>query len=197
MKKITLLTFVAIFSMAFVGCETTKETNSNKAIVVNSNAAANMANSNMMNSNMMSSNTMTTSNSMSMNSNMTRADYDRDKSRYEQEAKTSGRTIGSGINDSWLWTKTRTALATTAGLRDSTIDVDVTNDVVTLSGTVGTKEQLAMAVKTAQEIDGVKSVKNNLKVSATDSMTNQMTGSNSGTSGNTTTTTTKTNTNKR
>jgi len=180
MKKITLFTLVAIFSMALVGCETTKETNSNKAIVVNSNAAANMSNSNMMNSNMMSSNTMSSnSNMMSMNSNMTRADYDRDKDRYEREAKASGRTVGSGINDSWLWTKTRAALATTAGLRDSTIDVDVTNDVVTLSGTVGTKEQQTMAVKTAQEIDGVKSVKNNLKVSATDSMTNQMTGSNS------------------
>jgi hyperosmotically inducible protein len=179
MKKITLFTLVAIFSMALVGCETTKETNSNKAIVVNSNAAANMSNSNMMNSNMMSSNTMSNSNSMSMNSNMTRADYDRDKDRYEKDAKASGRTVGSGVNDSWLWTKTRAALATTAGLRDSTIDVDVTNDVVTLSGTVGTKEQQQMAVKTAQEIDGVKSVKNNLKVSATDSMTNQMTGSNS------------------
>ncbi|MGI8849403.1 MAG: BON domain-containing protein [Pyrinomonadaceae bacterium] len=189
MKKITSFTLVAIFAMALVGCETMKETNSNKAVVVNSNAAANMSNSNMMNSNMMSSNTMSNSNSMSMNSNMTRADYDRDKDRYEREAKGSGRTVGSGINDSWLWTKTRAALATTAGLRDSTIDVDVTNDVVTLSGTVGTKEQQQMAVKTAQEIDGVKSVKNNLKVSATDSMTNQMTGSN--------TNTTKTNTNRK
>lgn len=195
MKKITLFTFVAIFSMALVGCETTKETNSNKAVVVNSNAAANMANSNMMNSNTMSSNTMSNSNSMSMNSNMTRADYDRDKSRYDQEAKASGRTIGTGVNDGWLWTKTKTALATTAGLRDSTINVDVDNAVVTLTGTVGTKEQQQMAVKTAQEIDGVTRVQNKLTVSATDSMTNQMTGSNSG--GNTTTTTTKTNTNKR
>jgi len=118
---------------------------------------------------------------------MTRADYDRDKDRYEREAKASGRTIGTGANDSWLWTKTRTALLNTAGLRESTINVDVDNAVVTLTGTVGTKEQLAMAVKTAQEIDGVTRVKNELKVSATDSMTNQMTGSNS----------TTTNTNRR
>lgn len=192
MKKITLFTLVAIFSMAFIGCETTKETNSNKAIVVNSNTAANMSNSNMMSSNTMTStnSNMTTTTTTTTNRDITRADYDRDRSRYEQEAKASGRTIGSGVNDSWLWTKTRAALATTAGLRDSTIDVDVTNDVVTLSGTVGTKEQQQMAVKTAQEIDGVKSVKNNLKVSATDSLTNQMTGSNSNT-------TTRTNTNKR
>jgi len=179
MKKITLFTLVAIFSMALVGCETTKETNSNKAIVVNSNAAANMSNSNMMNSNMMSSNTMSNSNSMSMNSNMTRADYDRDKDRYEKDAKASGRTVGSGVNDSWLWTKTRAALATTAGLRDSTIDVDVTNDVITLKGTVATAAQKTQAETVAKGIDGQKGIKNELKVQPADSMTNQMTSGNS------------------
>ncbi len=190
MKKIISLTFVAALAMAFVGCDSMKETNSNKAVVVNNNAganAANMANSNMMTGNtMMNSNTMSGSNS-AMNANLTRADYDRDKDRYEREAKGSGRTIGTGANDSWLWTKTRTALLTTAGLRESTIDVDVSNAVVTLSGTVGTREQLTMAVKTAQEIDGVTSVKNNLKVQPNDSMTNQATGTNS----------TTTNTNRR
>ena len=184
MKKIISLTFVAALAMAFVGCDSMKETNSNKAVVVNNNAANAVANSNMMNStapmnsNMMNSNMSSSSNS-SMNANMTRADYDRDKVKYDAEAKSAGRTIGTGANDGWLWTKTKTALATTAGLRDSTINVDVSNAVVTLTGTVGTKEQLTMAVKTAQEIDGVTSVKNNLKVSAGDSMTNQMTGSNS------------------
>ncbi len=179
MKKIISLTFVAALAMAFVGCDSMKETNSNKAVVVNNNANVSMMNSNMMNGNaMMNSNTMSGTNS-AMNSNMTRADYDRDKDRYEREAKASGRTIGTGANDSWLWTKTRAALLTTAGLRESTINVDVDNAVVTLSGSVGTREQLTMAVKTAQEIDGVTSVKNNLKVQANDSMTNQTTGGNS------------------
>jgi len=188
MKKIISLTFVAALAMAFVGCDTMKETNSNKALVVNNDANANMVlNSNMMNSNaMMNSNTMSGTNS-AMDANMTRADYDREKERYDRDAKASGRTIGTGANDSWLWTKTRAALLTTAGLRESTIDVDVDNAVVTLSGTVGTKEQQQMAVKSAQEIDGVKSVKNNLKVQPNDSMTNQMTGGNS----------TTTNTNRR
>ncbi len=182
MKKIISLAFVAALAMAFVGCDTMKETNSNKALVVNNNANANMVmNSNMMNSNaMMNSNTMSSSNS-AMNPNMTRADYDRDRERYEREAKASGRTIGTGANDSWLWTKTRAALLTTAGLRESTIDVDVSNAVVTLSGTVGTKEQQQMAVKTAQEIDGVTRVQNNLKVQPGDSMTNQATSGNSAT----------------
>jgi len=180
MKKIISLTFVAALAMAFVGCDSMKETNSNKAVVVNNNAANMVANSNMMNGNVMMNSNMTSMNSnTAMNANLSRADYDRDKDRYAAEAKGAGRTIGTGANDGWLWTKTKTALATTAGLRDSTINVDVSNAVVTLTGTVGTKEQLTMAVKTAQEIDGVTSVKNNLKVSAGDSMTNQMTGSNS------------------
>ena len=184
MKKIIISTIVAASAMAFVGCDTMKETNTNKAVVVNNNAganAANLANSNAMT---MNSNSMTGSNSMSssnstLNANMTRADYDRDKDRYTAEAKGMGRTIGTGANDGWLWTKTRAALATTNDLRDSTINVDVDNGVITLSGTVRTKEQQQAAVKVANEIEGKTSVKNNLTVSAGDSMTNQMTGGNS------------------
>jgi hypothetical protein len=180
MRKIVYLTFAAALAMAFVGCDSMKETNTNKAVVVNNNAganAANLANSNsMMNSSSsMNANTMSGSNS-SWNANMTRADYDRDKDRYASDAKAAGSKIGTGANDGWLWTKTKAALATTAGLRDSTINLDVENAVVTLNGTVATKEQQQMAVKTAQEISGVTSVKNNLKVQANDSMTNQMTG---------------------
>ena len=182
MKKIIISTIVAASAMAFVGCDTMKETNSNKAVVVNNNAganAANMANSNMMmNSNsMMNSNTMSSTNS-AMNPNMTRADYDRDKDRYAAEAKGMGRTIGTGANDGWLWTKTRAALATTNDLRDSTINVDVDNGVITLSGTVGTKEQQQAAVKVANEIEGKTRVQNNLKVQAGDSLTNQATSGN-------------------
>lgn len=193
MKKIIISTIVAASAMAFVGCDTMKETNSNKAVVVNNNTAANSVtttNTNTMTNSGMTMNSNTTSSTNSaMNANMTRADYDRDKDRYAAEAKGMGRTIGTGANDGWLWTKTRAALATTNDLRDSTINVDVSNAVVTLSGTVGTKEQLQSAMKVAQGIEGVGKVQNNLKVSAGDSMTNQMTGGNS--------TTTNTNANRR
>ncbi len=186
MRKILFLTIVSALAMAFVGCDSMKETNSNKAVVVNNNAANMMANSNMMNGNaMMNSNSMSMNSNMAMNGNLSRSDYDRDKDRYAAEAKGAGRTIGTGANDGWLWTKTRAALATTAGLRDSTINVDVDNGVITLTGTVGTKEQQQMAVKVANEIEGKTSVKNNLTVSAGDSMTNQMTGSNSNMKSNT------------
>src|SRR6185503_3455149 len=69
-----------------------------------------------------------------------RADYDRDKERRDrearEEARRSGRTVGTGANDAWLWVKTRFDLAAVDDLRDSTINVDVDNAVVTLTGTV-------------------------------------------------------------
>jgi hypothetical protein len=98
------------------------------------------------------------------NRDITREQYDKDKDKYDREAKESGRTIGTGANDGWLWVKTRATLLTEDELRDSTIDVDVDNSVVTLSGTVASKAQIAKAAQAAKGIEGVKSVKNQLKV---------------------------------
>lgn len=107
------------------------------------------------------------------NTNVNRADYDKSRSDYERDRGSS--TIGSGANDSWLWFKTRSALLTTSDLRESTINVDVVNDVVTLKGTVETAAQKTKAEQVAKDIDGVKSVKNELKVAPNDSMTNTST----------------------
>jgi osmotically-inducible protein OsmY len=92
------------------------------------------------------------------NTNVTREEYDKNRAEYEREKGRS--TIGSGANDSWLWFKTRAALLTTSDLRESTVDVDVVNDVVTLKGTVETAAQKTKAEQVAKGIDGVKSVKN-------------------------------------
>ena len=107
---------------------------------------------------------------------MTREEYDKNRAEYEREKGRS--TIGSGANDSWLWFKTRAALLTTSDLRESTVDVDVVNDVVTLKGTVETAAQKTKAEQVAKGIDGVKSVKNELKVAPNDSMTNTSSNSN-------------------
>ena len=131
------------------------------AIVVNSNANTNM-----------SSNRWTNANSV------TREDYNKNRADYERDKGSS--TIGSGANDSWLWFKTRAAMMTTADLRESTVDVDVVNDVVTLKGSVETAAQKAKAEQVAKAIDGVKSVKNELKVAPNDSMTNMSGNSSNG-----------------
>ena len=67
-------------------------------------------------------------------------------------------------------------------LRDSTINVDVVNDVITLKGTVATAAQKTQAETVAKTIDGQKGVKNELQVRAGDSMTNQMVNGNTSTS---------------
>ena len=96
----------------------------------------------------------------------TRADYDRADTNYRAEARNAGQTIGQGLEDGWIHFKTRAALAAVDDLRDSTINVDVDNNVVTLRGSVGSAAQKAAAAKAAQGVEGVKSVRNQLTVSA-------------------------------
>lgn len=171
MRRLIVLSFIAVFAMAFTACETATNTNvANKPMNANSNMAV-VVNSN---SNMAANTGMTNT---VMNSNVARADYDRDRAKYETDKGTS--TVGQGANDSWIWFKTKTALAASNDLRDSTINVDVANDVITLRGTVATAAQKTQAETVAKGIDGQKGVKNELKVQAGDSMTNQMVGGNS------------------
>jgi len=106
------------------------------------------------------------------NSNIPRDQYDKNRAEYEKDRGTS--TIGQGVNDSWIWFKTRAALATAADLRDSTINVDVLNDKITLKGTVATAAQKASAEKVAKSIEGQTGVKNELMVKPADTVTNQM-----------------------
>jgi hyperosmotically inducible protein len=149
-----------LIAITAIGCETATNTNNSNS---NANALAN-ANTNI------NTNTNTNSNANTgrrgANANISREEYERDKGSFTEDAKRLGGTIGTGANDGWLWTKTRAVLATTDDLRDSTIDVDVDNEVVTLSGTVATPAQKNRAAQVAKSVEGVKNVKNNLKVQA-------------------------------
>ena len=150
---------IAIGGLAFAlaGCGTTDNTNANlnaNRANMNANVNANMA-----------ANTNANANTTTRRA-PTREDYERDRDRYQREAKEAGRTIGSGVNDGWLWVKTRFELAAADDLRDSTINVDVENDTVTLTGTVATAAQRGRAEEIAKSIEGVKAVRNNLKVAA-------------------------------
>lgn len=169
MRRLTTLTFAAALAVGSIGCETATNTTVNKA-VSNANSSGNLAvvvdnNSNMAANTGMTGNTIT-------NSNLSRTDYDKDRAKYEANKGTS--TIGQGANDSYIWFKTKGALAVASGLSDSTINVDVANDVITLKGTVKTAAQKTQAETVAKGIDGQKGVKNELKVDANDSMGNQM-----------------------
>jgi hyperosmotically inducible periplasmic protein len=60
----------------------------------------------------------------------------------------------------------RAALAAVDDLRDSTINVDVDNNVVTLRGSVANAASKKAAEDAAKKVDNVKSVTNKLEIKA-------------------------------
>jgi len=144
---------VAALAALVAGCDNTANSNATANRNANANAIATAT----------ATPVVTNTNS---NRAPTRAEYEANKERYNREAKESGRKVGTGANDTWLWVKTRFDLAAADDLRDSTINVDVDNDIVTLTGTVASAAQKARAETVAKSVDGVKSVRNQLKVEA-------------------------------
>ena len=151
-KLIALIGALALAALAS-GCDSTTNTNANNGngnrAVVNANNA-NTAPANANNSNRAAA--------------PTREEYEKNKESYGKQAKDLGSKIGAGAEDLWLWTKTRAALAAVDDLRDTTINVDVDNAAVTLRGTVATQDQVKKADAAAKGVEGVKSVRNELKV---------------------------------
>jgi hyperosmotically inducible protein len=78
---------------------------------------------------------------------------------------TTGRTAGRNIDDAALTASVNAALVSDKPSNFTRIDVDTTNGVVALNGTVETAEQRARAEQLAGRVDGVKRVINNLQVS--------------------------------
>ncbi|HEY8561708.1 MAG TPA: S1/P1 nuclease [Pyrinomonadaceae bacterium] len=81
-----------------------------------------------------------------------------------EEIEQSGSRLGQGKDDVGIWHAVRAALVKNAELRDSTIGFDVLDGVITLRGTVSGKKQKNMAELSVKNIEGVKAVKNQLKV---------------------------------
>jgi len=161
-NRITGLIIVAVVAIALTACEgpANRNTNTNTN---NANTAASPTPTAVANAN---TNTRKAS----------REEYERDKERNDREAREqargSGRTIGTGLNDAWLWTKTRFDLAAADDLRDSTINVDVDNAVVTLTGTVANAAQKTRAQQVVKSVEGVKSVKDQLKIASSNANAN-------------------------
>jgi hyperosmotically inducible protein len=75
--------------------------------------------------------------------------------------------VSRGASNAALTTKVKTALAKDAGIKTTTsIDVDSNEGVVTLKGKVDSAELKKKAEEIAKKVDGVKSVKNQLRVEA-------------------------------
>jgi osmotically-inducible protein OsmY len=155
MRRVTGLIALVGLLIILAGCNGTA--NDNRTVNANANHNANLA---------ASPSPTANANTGAAESRRapTREEYESDKDRYNREAKESGRTVGTGLNDGWLWVKTRFDLAAADDLRDSTINVDVDRDVVTLTGSVASAAQKTRAEQVAKSVEGVKSVRNQLKV---------------------------------
>jgi osmotically-inducible protein OsmY len=97
------------------------------------------------------------------------ADKAEDKmDRAGDKSANAARKTGRGIDDGWIKSKIYAQYMAdwNTVLDDSDIDVDVTNNMVVLNGTVKTAAAKAKAVSIAKATDGVKGVKDNLRVVA-------------------------------
>jgi hyperosmotically inducible periplasmic protein len=82
-----------------------------------------------------------------------------------QERANNREKVSSTASNATLTTKVKTALASDAGAKTMTnIDVDSNNGVVTLKGKVDSADMKKKAAAIAKKVEGVKSVKNELKV---------------------------------
>lgn len=178
-------------ALAFSSCASTTpgtNANANKAAgadhntagVVNSSQAPITGNTGNVSGTMNTNSTGSSANS-NFNYNMTREEINANRSNVEAEARRAGGSIGQGASDAWIWTKTRSALLAAADLRDSTINVDVADGVITLKGSVANNQQKAKAAQVAQGIEGKKSVNNQLVVNANASMMGNTAGGNANT----------------
>jgi BON domain len=158
MKKLLFLILITALTIAFTGCNSATNTNNTKNNSVNATPinVAPTVNAN--------------ANSNRWNSKISKEEYEKNRAEYEKGKR--GDTWGQSLEDSWLWFKVRSALTATSDIRESTINVDVAKDVVTLKGTVADEAQKKKAAEVAK-VDGVSAVKNELKVDpkATNSLT--------------------------
>src|SRR5438477_12655721 len=94
-----------------------------------------------------------------------RGQYSEEQARQEREkAKQNKETIGDSLDDAWIHTKIVAKLIGDTKTPERKINVDVVKNVVTLRGTVDTAEAKTEAEHVAKDTDGVKSVKNELKI---------------------------------
>jgi osmotically-inducible protein OsmY len=96
---------------------------------------------------------------------LSRSEYTADHARREVEkARANQETVGDSIDDAWIHAKVVAKLITDRDTPERKINVDVTDNVVTLRGWVDTPEAKQEAERLAKETEGVKRVNNQLKV---------------------------------
>lgn len=160
-KTILTLLSGAALCLAAAGCSTDNNANTNANRATNANAVAT------------ATPTATPAGSAYNRNYNSKDEYKKDEANYRAEAKNKNESIGQGLEDGWIHLKVRAALAAVDDLRDSTINVDVDNNVVTLRGSVANAASKKAAEDAAKKVEGVKSVTDKLEIKAdTSSNTN-------------------------
>jgi osmotically-inducible protein OsmY len=80
------------------------------------------------------------------------------------ETREATGTAGEAVSDGWITTKVTSSFVGVDALDGADIDVDTNDHVVTLQGTVPSAAARAKAVSLAKQVDGVKSVKDELTI---------------------------------
>ena|ERR1700722_14562643 len=75
-----------------------------------------------------------------------------------------GETTGQYVDDATITTKVKAALLSDQQLKATQVSVETTKGTVQLSGTVPSATQESLAVKDANQVDGVKSVQDLMTV---------------------------------
>ena len=80
----------------------------------------------------------------------------------------TSRTTGEFTNDAAVTARVKSAIATDVGARPAAaITVDTYHGVVQLTGFVDSREQAAKAEGAAKKVEGVRSVKNDVRIKST------------------------------
>ncbi|MBX9848459.1 MAG: BON domain-containing protein [Rhodocyclaceae bacterium] len=92
---------------------------------------------------------------------LTAVAYAAEKAAEPTPAKESA---GDYVSDSWITTKVKTSLMEDKLVKATEVNVETYKGTVQLSGFVSSEAAMAQAIKVAQGVKGVTSVKNNMRV---------------------------------
>jgi hyperosmotically inducible protein len=105
--------------------------------------------------------------------------------------RNAGAAVSQTASDATITTKVKSALLADDEVKGLQIDVDTSSQVVTLTGTAQSPSAKQRAEQLAMQVDGVKSVRNNINVSGGQAGGTGSTGSTTGNTSGTTKGTTK------
>jgi hyperosmotically inducible protein len=176
MTSKTILTILGGAALCLAAAACGSDNNTNTTTNANANRAAN--------TNATATPTATPAGSAYNRNYNSKEEYGKDASNYRAEAKNKGESVGESIEDGWIHIKVRAALAAVDDLRDSTINVDVDKNVVTLRGSVANAASKKAAADAAKKVEGVKSVTDKLEVKADGSSNANAKGGNANANGN-------------